>query len=232
MPNWCNNYITISGDKEKMKPIYDYFKKSQVDYEEHSEKVRVIHEKNPEAWKNIDMFIPPLDENLVMNTLVPHDEEYQRIKENGEFIINPQDNFYGTKWDFNFSEANLNQLDEDCITLAPSTAWSPPTAFCERLSKKYDVCVRVEFEEPGIGFVGVEEYDNGEITEQLIYENYLEGLYYLQNESFWENEVENTIEYCKEEEKTFDEMINENFSFITDKSVIDEIKELWEETEV
>jgi hypothetical protein len=94
------------------------------------------------------------------------------------------------------------------------------------------VKVRIEFDEPGIGFIGVEEYDNGEMIEQIMYDDYLEGMYYLQPDSFWENEVTNTIEYCKEEEKTFDEVLKENFGFITKESDVKALKEVWEETEI
>mgnify|MGYP001022500757 FL=1 len=46
MPNWCNNYITISGNKEKMKPIYDYFESSQAELEKHYEDKSVILKEN------------------------------------------------------------------------------------------------------------------------------------------------------------------------------------------
>lgn len=31
MPNWCKNYIEISGSKENMKPLVDYFSNPQTD---------------------------------------------------------------------------------------------------------------------------------------------------------------------------------------------------------
>lgn len=205
MPNWCNNYITISGDKEKMKPIYDYFINSQEN---------------------------PGEENLVMNTLVPHDEDYEKIEASGEFLLNPQVNFYGTKWDFDFSEANIHDITEECITFGPQTAWSPPSEFCRRLSGKYDVKVDIMFDEPGMGFAGTEEFVGGEMTGQAVYDDYLEGMYHLQNEDFWDCEVYNNMEYCKGEGKTFEETLQDTFSFITKEDEIKQLKEVYDEIEV
>jgi len=204
MPNWCNNYITISGDKEKMKPIYDFFKDKET--------------------TDADC--------LVMSSLVPHDEEYEKIEASGEYLLNPQVNFYGTKWDFSIGEANVNDITEECITFGPQTAWSPPSEFCRRLTAKYDVRVEIKFDEPGIGFVGEEEFKGGEMIGQIFYEDYLEGMYHLEPDSFWENEVYNNMEYCKEEGKTFEETLQDMFSFITKESEIKQLKEVYDEVEV
>ena len=232
MPNWCNNYITISGNKEKMKPIYDYFESSQSEHEKFVEKRAVIHKENPEAWKTIDEICPPPKENLVMNTLVPHDEEYEKIKASGEYLLNPQTEFYGTKWDFDFTEANVNEISKECITFGPQTAWSPPSQFCQKLAIKYGVQVMVEYDEPGIGFIGKEVYYADGNCEEEIYEDYLEGTYVLQNDMFWENEVENHMTYSKEEGKTFEETLQDMFSFITDEKEIKQLKEVYDEIEV
>lgn len=204
MPNWCNNYITISGDKEKMKPIYDFFKDKET----------------TEA------------DCLVMSSLVPHDEEYEKIKASGEYLLNPQTEFYGTKWDFSIGEANVHDITEECITFGPQTAWSPPSAFCQKLAVKYGVEVSVQYDEPGIGFVGKEVYYPDGTLDEEFYENYLEGMYKLQPEDFWECEVENNMTYCKEEGKTFEETYNDMFSFITKESEIKELREVYDEIEV
>ena len=232
MPNWCNNYITISGNKEKMKPLYDYFESSESEHEKFVEKRAVIHKENPEAWKTIDEICPPPKENLVMNTLVPHDDEYRAIEASGKYLLSPQVEFYGTKWDFNFTEANVNEIGKECITFGPQTAWSPPSQFCQKLAIKYGVEVMVEYDEPGIGFIGKEIYGPGGEVEEEIYENYLEGTYILQNDMFWENEVESHMTYSKEEGKTFEEILQDMFSFITDEEEIKLLKEVYDDIEV
>jgi hypothetical protein len=200
MPNWCSNKIEINGTKENMKPIYDFFKENEEGSDE-----------------------------LVMNALVPHDEDYNKIKEGGQFLLNPQTVFYGTKWDFEAREANIEIIDETSITITPDTAWSPPVEFCKRLSDKYKVDVVNFFDEPGIGFVGVHKYySNGE-EEIEEYENYMEGLYYLDNEKFWE-ELQYNMEFYKNEEELSLETLKEKlFSFITDEKELEELEDLYNE---
>jgi hypothetical protein len=198
MPNWCNNYIEISGSKENMKPLYDYFNEGQKVIDKYYEDVHQYRKDNPDATDNGIGW----EENLVMNTLVPHDEEYEEIKRTGDFILVPQDKFYGTKWDFDLREANLNQVDEDCITLAPSTAWSPPTEFCEKLCKKYNVEVSIQYEEGGVGFVGKETFNNEGLVEQEFYDDYYEGLYFLDKETFWsmmDSDLDDTEDITEDE---------------------------------
>lgn len=202
MPNWCNNYIVISGTKSNMKPIYDFFHNGQKKVDEYYEKKKQYIKENPDKtiWDHVEGI--ELEEQLVMKTLVPHDEEYERIKESGDFIINPQDRFYGTKWDFDLKESNLNEVTEERITLSPSTAWSPPSEFCQKLTKKYGVHVDITYEEGGAGFVGQEEFEDGEMTGQIFYNNYYEGLYHLENETFWsmvDSELDNYDDITEEE---------------------------------
>jgi len=215
MPNWCNNYIVISGTKSNMKPIYDFFHNGQKKVDEYFEKKQQYIRENPDKtiWDDVESI--QLEQQLVMSTLVPHDKEYEKIKESGSFIINPQDRFYGTKWDFDLKESNVNEVTETCITLAPSTAWSPPSEFCERLCRKYNVEVTIDYEEGGVGFVGRETFTNEGMIEQLFYDSYYEGLYNLDKETFWsmvdselddldditEEEFVNKFPYVSEEDK-------------------------------
>ena len=186
-----------------MKPIYDFFKENNDKMENFYKGVNKHMEEHPDdnRWDVIEKTKP--DEVLVMNTLIPHDEEYDRIEKSGKFLLNPQTEFYGTKWDFTIEGCNLNNVDEECITLAPSTAWSPPDKFCERLAKKYNVNITLQYEEGGVGFVGKEVYTNEGMVEQEFYENYYEGLYRLDIDTFWsmvESELENIEEDTTEEE--------------------------------
>lgn len=202
MPNWCNNYIQISGSKENMKPIYDFFHNGQKKVDEYYEKRQQYLKEHPEKsiWDEIEGI--ELEQQLVMSTLVPHDEEYERIKESGDFIINPQDSFYGTKWDFDLKESNVNEVTEERITLSPSTAWSPPSEFCQKLTKKYGVSVTIDYEEGGAGFVGQEEFEDGEMIGQIFYNDYYEGLYNLDKETFWsmvDSELDDLVDITEEE---------------------------------
>lgn len=199
MPNWCNNYIQISGTKENMEKIYHLFKN------EDSKRYREI---------------------LVMNYLIPHDTEYKQIEKSGNFLLNPQTKFYGTKWDFRLNEANVIVVEEDYVSLGPSTAWSPPSEFCERLARKYDVNVEITYEEGGVGFVGREVYNSDGLIEQEIYENYEEGLYNLENETFWEN-LDSSIEYALENEEDLEDFMG-RYYFVTPEDK-EEIEKLYTE---
>jgi hypothetical protein len=204
MPNWCNNYIQISGSKENMKPIITFFEEGQKKVDEYYKKKQEIVKEYPEfnMWDEIDGLM--LEEQLVMNTLVPHDEDYEKIKESGDFLINPQQRFYGTKWDFDLRESNVDNLCDTSVTISPSTAWSPPTEFCERLAKKYDVDVTLNFDEGGEPMVGREVFNSEGMVEQEFYsgETYIEGLYFLDRETFWsmvDSDLEDLDDITEEE---------------------------------
>lgn len=195
MPNWCNNFIEISGEESKMKPICDYFANAK-------------------------------DDDFVMSYLIPEDEDFNQIKESGEFILSPYVSFYGTKWDFTIADSNFDSSPTR-ITLSPPTAWSPPEPFCQRLSKKYGVDVSIKFSEGGNDFAGQSEYSNGEEVMSETY-SYREGLYYTDNETFW-YEVESDIEWlmCENESATLDDVLGSMYPFITDKSDIETLTEIY-----
>ena len=227
MPNWCDNFIIISGDTDKMKPIYDYFQKSEQALEE----VNKLRREAVAAGKSMNDALEQFqyEENLVMNTLVPRDAEYDRIVEQGDFLLNPQTTFYGTKWDFNFFEANLGSITEDEIIINPQTAWSPCNAFCQKLSAKYGVDVVIQYEEPGSAFIGRIEYSNGEIEEQEHYEDgdngtksYMRGLFELDRDLFW-SRVESDLEYdlSNEHPQTCIQYIEKTIPFIPEELVME-----------
>jgi hypothetical protein len=204
MPNWCNNYIQISGSKENMKPIIKFFEEGQEKVDSYYKDKQEFIKNNPEfnMWDPIEGF--ELEEQLVMSTLIPHDEDYERIKESGDFLINPQQKFYGTKWDFDLREANVDNLCDTYVTISPSTAWSPPSEFCERLAKKYNVDVILDFDECGEPMVGKEVFNSEGMVEQEFYsgDTYVEGLYFLDRESFWsmvDSELEELEDITEEE---------------------------------
>jgi hypothetical protein len=212
MANDCSNYIKVSGSVENMKPIYDFFNESQEKIDLYYTDKKEFVKNNPEftMWDHIEGI--ELDEILVMNTLVPHDEEYDEIVETKNFLLSPQSTFYGCKWDFDLRETNVDYCEEELITFSSTTPWSPPTEFCRRLSKKYGVFVHIFYSEGGNNFSGVDEYDNGKHVRSEEYE-YLEGLYHLDNECFW-SEVD--LDLDNVEDITEDEFVN-RYPFVSEK---------------
>ena len=198
MPNWCNNFIMISGEESNMKPIYDLF-----------------NSRAPEV------------ETLVMSTLVPENEEFEEIKKSNAFILSPYVTYYGTKWDFPLNECDMAILEPTDVSFNNVTAWSPPEAFCQRLSEKYGVDVTIQFSEGGCDFAGTTSYSNGELTESETY-SYREGTYYLEPDYFWEC-VDTDLEwmFCENPSITFDEVLGTMYPFITKEEDIKEMEEIY-----
>jgi hypothetical protein len=187
MPNWCDNYIIIYGEKENMTPIYKYFTESERVIQEVNQVRRDILTSGTSTLDDV-LRDYPYPDNLVMNSLCPCDEQTDYIS------------FYGTKWDFGFWEVNVHSITDEEIIIAPNTAWGPPLGFCQKLSEKYGVGVSINYDEPGNAIVGNYEYDNGECIESEHYDgttgtadNYLKGLYKLDREMFW-SRLESSIE--------------------------------------
>jgi hypothetical protein len=202
MPNWCNNYIIISGDDENMKPIYDYFTQS----ERNTQEVNKLRREAMSAGKTQEQVLEEFkySENPVMRSLYPLDAEYDAIVAAGT-ALSPYSKFFGTKWDFDYVDADVVDISEDCITFSVLTAWSPCDQFCQKLSKKYGVEVQIEYDEMGEAFVGREVYENGNEIEYHFYANteetpcgYLEGFYHLDRDQFWAN-LESELETYLEE---------------------------------
>lgn len=189
MPNWCNNVIAITGTKENMKEIYEFFR-----------------DANEEAF--------------VMSSLVPEDDDFVKIKENNEFILSPYSTFYGTKWDFQINDIEIFDCVEESVFFTCSTAWSPPSAFCQRLSEKYNVEVDIKYEEGGVSFVGLKTYRDGNEIDSIDYDNYWEGLYNLLPDDFWSK-----VETYDVDGRKFDDVHKTVFPFIEDFE-INELKEL------
>lgn len=206
MANYCTNFITITGSEENMKPIYEFFKDSYA--LEHND---------------------PRGEVEVMSHFIPYenDDEYKRIVEESDFILNPFCTFYGTKWDFQLCDCNTDDnLLPTSVTFSPSTAWSPPIPFCQKLSEKYGVNVHIEYYEGGNDFSGQSEFSDGEeiVCDEYTYD---EGMYIMDNEGFW-YEVESDLE-METPEDSLEVWLSNLYSFVTDEDDINELKRLYNE---
>jgi hypothetical protein len=155
MPNWCSNYITITGDKKSIQLL-----------------TRVLEDIPQEKRSDSIIF-----ETLIGREPEMSDTEY---KSGGWYDANIS--WFGTKWDVSYNECQF-QFTEDCIIMSPETAWSPPIGFGVRLHDKYGVNVELQYEEPGCDFCGRTTIENQSVVEEDF--NFLEGKYILDNESFW-----------------------------------------------
>jgi hypothetical protein len=194
MPNWCSNYITISGDKKKIRLITNVIKEAQ---------------SKPE-----DVYL--------FRTLIGLSEDVSDVDYETGAWYEHNINRYGTKWDLGVKEIDFS-FDETSITFNCETAWSPPSNFVINLCKTYGVTGELFYSEPGSDFCGKTWVDEEGYVDEEDY-NYNEGLYVLDNESFW-YEIESNIEYGIENEETADEFL-ETYHYVSDEDK-EEIRKMY-----
>ena len=213
MPNWCNNSITISGDEKIISAL-----------------VRVI-----ENTKN--------GEDRVFQSLIGYPDHMTKDDYDKDWY-DTNVSWFGTKWDVSYSSCNM-EYEETEIRLSPDTAWSPPIEFLTNLVKQYDgIEAYIFYSEGGIGFSGetkIYRDEDGHIIVDDSEYPYLEGIYLLDKELFWNSELESMIDSARyelvdedDEVKTIDEAkiveyVNDNFDFVTDEDKETIIKQFKEE---
>jgi len=187
MPNWCSNSIVITGDKDKIKKIKDV----------------LLSMDKTTTESGIFEALVGRDENIT-------EEQYQ----NGGWYQHNIDR-YGCKWDVSLENAVISTDSDDCITMSPETAWSPPKEFCILLAKQYGVDVTLEYSESGCNFAGRGVISPDGVGEEENYE-YLEGLYFIDEDYFW-MEVQSNLEYefCEFEPRPLEDWLND-FEFVSD----------------
>ena len=196
MPNWCSNYIKITGSKTAISKI--------------KKKIESINE-NDEKHTGVFQTLVGIDPSSTQ-------EEYDK---GGWYDSNV--NYWGTKWDVSVDDCDF-VFDDQTIHLSPTTAWSPPVGFCSALAKKYKVEISITYEEPGCDFCGRTLVEKNGDTDDECY-SFREGLYYFNKESFW-YEVDSDIEWHKDEEdaKSNEEFIADMYSFVSDEDKEEIIK--------
>lgn len=177
--------------------------------------------------KKIKRVISTMDNtDRVFQDLVGRDENLSEAEfENGAWY-NSNINRFGCKWDVDYDTCNFDLEGDDCITMSPETAWSPPEGFCRLLAEQYGVDVVLEYSEPGCDFAGRLSItaDGEEDAENY---GYLEGLYHIDEDWFWQ-EVQSNLEYEFDDEPRSLEGWLEDFDFVSDKCK-EELKSLYEE---
>lgn len=202
MPNWCNNYIKISGDEGTIRTLTSVIK----------------------SLKSSDDDGPSDDVFKSLIGLPQHmsDGDYK------EKWYDTNIEWFGTKWDISYEEHSFT-FSKDEITLSCETAWSPPIPFLENLCKMYKVNAYLFYSEGGVGFAGESTFNwvNGELE---VYDDecgYLEGIYKYSNEEFW-SEVEYRADSILDEDQSLEDFLGE-FEFVSDKDK-EELTRIYNET--
>jgi hypothetical protein len=191
MPNWCTNDLSIRGSKELIEEIAstELLLSKLVPY--------------PEELKDYQKIFP-----------VPKNEVKARQKLKKKYGV---DNLYdwcvenwGTKWEVTVTyfsvEESKNKDGSDCWLLdaAFDSAWGPPIEAFEKVYEKYkntDISIRLDYIEPGCGFLGRAENRDGDFKNECLEYS---GLSELRNilKNMDHRIGQNELEYLEEEEES------------------------------
>ena len=190
MPDWCLNKITIDGDQNCINKLRNMISEFLV------------------ASKKGDVL--GFMEYLIGLGDIPSDYEVQ-----GWYDYNID--WFGTKWDIVLSKLKLS-LEGENILIEANTAWSPVIPFLSKLCVKYNVTAKIDYFEPASDYGGrANTYINGVVDNNEVdfieaaylynkdlfweemeyymgdeanvnFEDYLEGLSFIDNEA--RNEIE------------------------------------------
>jgi hypothetical protein len=145
MPNWCSNSLSVrTNDTEESRISLKNF-------------LRENHPKTSEKFESGGDRESGGDLTFWGSCPRPESEE--------ENWYNWNINNWGTKWDI---EAELQTEDEDQLFYTFDSAWGPPTMWFHTIGEKYNLlCFKLEYEEGGMDFWGINEYEMGLETEDI-----------------------------------------------------------------
>ena len=201
MPNWCYNYLDISGDetliadikRQLNKPfvmIHDSWNattgKMEVSQTSYSNPVFAFYNiyNHRQAGITDEQYVqqPPRDLPI---------EEQMTFKTNDWYSFNVRE--WGTKWDVavldndKYPETELYEETNSSVAYKFNTAWSPPIQAITKLSEQYpSLEMNLSYEEE-TGWGGSVNFNNGIATEEESYDNKCRDCDSL-----------NTLEYCEE----------------------------------
>lgn len=147
MPNWCDNYIEITGNPKTLKKYFDDVKKQQkiqqAKFDGLTEEQKMYHDLSNEDW---------------VRNLFPHltDKEADQAHRNGEI------NIRGTIIYFELKE-------KDLLVISADTAWNGTVEGLNNylLNNYKDICVSNGYEAE-MGMCSYIQYKSNESAENMI----------------------------------------------------------------
>jgi hypothetical protein len=170
MPNWCDNQITITGDK------------SVID------KIEKIVKEEDKSDIGLLQFMYPMPKELDDTTADGSKDKEMLAKHGHSDWYSWRTDNWSTKWDVN--EFYGVDRQGDTISFAFSSAWSPPIGAYETFimnmsEQKQDVSVKAYYYEGGCDFMG--EWDNGS-------DDCYAPSDYKSDDDFWQDGVGSTLD--------------------------------------
>ena len=181
MPNWCNNNLSISGDK---KDIFNLFR----DVGFRGRNTKQLDNFLGENVINLTSWFPTPKTYLKWDTtnrkrpkkMDESDQQYELYCKGYDNAKKYQKRKYGVVGWYDYNNANLGckwDVELECIQIAEDkntitvcfrfdTPWRSPDNWMFKMIKKYNkLYFALEGIEPGVGFIMNVEGENGEITD-------------------------------------------------------------------
>ena len=149
MPNWCENTLEVSGTTEDIKAFKTQAKKEEGEHKTDLSLAQFV----PLPAELKDTRSPALKPNKKLIAQLGFDNWYDWQIHN-----------WGTKWDVN---ATLSSEKPRTLHYFFDTAWSPPTAWLEKVSAMFpNLKFKLKYEEPGMAFHGTLKAYQGTLDDQ------------------------------------------------------------------
>ncbi len=200
MPNWCSNWIEITGDKDAISKI----------------------KKDIESIENSQ-------DAVLFETLVGINPDMSREDYDKGGWYNGNVDYWGTKWDVGVDECHFI-FDETSITTSPDTAWSPPLGFCSALAKKYGVEIVATYEEPGCDFCGRTTIDKEGVMDEEDYSYLEGKYHFDNESFWYEIENDIEYYKDDNDGKTIEEFVEERYSSFVSEKDKEEILKLFKDS--
>lgn len=163
MPNWCQNFLTVTGKKEEIEEFVEFAKKENA--EDQDEQVFDFNSILPRPEVYEKKYNNIIDYWIEIGWL-PKDVDTELSDSLGEYtttLLNWSEENWGTKW--NAVDAVFNLKKPGTAFYRFLTAWSPPEPVVIALGEKFpNLRFHLEYIEFGNCFRGELVMKNGEIS--------------------------------------------------------------------
>lgn len=179
MPNWCMNTLSISGPNEDIKRFRGQARGPTQTYND----IRSLYEKKWDIHDDIrvramvETLPDPGDvSEFSFHALYPVPEDYRcfpyddtQAVELGEKLgterpcggYSWEANHWGCKW--GASDVTVTIYSDTDIEYSFSTPWGPPNQFLAKITRDWPTLTfYLQYDEPGMGFKGSSEWEEGE----------------------------------------------------------------------